>query len=201
MSEEPSNSWLPPFIRLPLLEKAQCRKIIEITETHGRFLDAKIIDHQGQAVVDREFCSIQLVPYFPTSEIYQLFAEAIRAKLAQLNARYGFDLYNDFQECFPVVQVMRYETDSHDHFNTHRDLGGVTGAYDRKLTLVVPLNSPSRYEGGRLKIHLGQDFDALEGARAGEVIVFPSFTMHTVTPVTQGTRYVAVAWLKGPKFR
>lgn len=37
--------------------------------------------------------------------------------------------------------------------------------------------------------------------KLGSVMVFPSFMMHRVKPVTKGTRYSAVSWFLGPPFK
>ena len=34
----------------------------------------------------------------------------------------------------------------------------------------------------------------------GTIIVFPSVLLHTVTPVTKGTRHSLVQWFSGPDF-
>jgi len=37
--------------------------------------------------------------------------------------------------------------------------------------------------------------------KKGDIIVFPSFMVHRVKPVTKGTRKSIVIWVLGPKFR
>jgi PKHD-type hydroxylase len=34
----------------------------------------------------------------------------------------------------------------------------------------------------------------------GEIVIFPSFILHRVTPVTKGKRRVIVGWALGPNF-
>ena len=60
------------------------------------------------------------------------------------------------------------------------------------------LNDESEYEGGRLMF---RDINIEIKQKAGTVIVFPSFYVHEVTPVTQGERYSLVSWVEGPKWR
>ena len=36
--------------------------------------------------------------------------------------------------------------------------------------------------------------------KQGTIIVFPSILLHTITPITQGTRYSLVQWFSGPDF-
>ena len=35
----------------------------------------------------------------------------------------------------------------------------------------------------------------------GDVVVFPSFTLHQITPITKGIRYSLVSWVSGPSWR
>jgi PKHD-type hydroxylase len=37
--------------------------------------------------------------------------------------------------------------------------------------------------------------------KRGRIILFPSFFLHKVCPVTKGIRKSIVAWVEGPKFR
>jgi PKHD-type hydroxylase len=74
----------------------------------------------------------------------------------------------------------------------------------RKVSAVLQLCDPETYEGGRLKLqntYSGEFFEPPEFSTQGSIIVFPSFLLHQVTPVTKGDRYSAVAWATGPQFR
>ena len=53
------------------------------------------------------------------------------------------------------------------------------------------------YEGGEFEFFLD---DIQIKNEIGTVIVFPSYFLHRVNPVTKGTRYSLVAWFRGPKF-
>ena len=79
----------------------------------------------------------------------------------------------------------------------HQDYGG---QISRKLSLVLQLTDPSRYEGGNLQTMTNQDVFTVRKQR-GLVTVFPSFTLHQVTPVTQGSRQSLVAWISGPPYK
>lgn len=69
----------------------------------------------------------------------------------------------------------------------------------RKLSFSVQLSDSNSYEGGDLKLYLSNSTEA--SRTKGDLIVFPSYTLHEVTPVTKGTRYSLVGWAQGPKFR
>ena len=72
----------------------------------------------------------------------------------------------------------------------------------RKISMTVNLSNPNDYEGGNLKFDLGphvkERFKVCDEIRPqGSVVIFPSFTYHCVTPVTNGTRYSLVLWCLG----
>ena len=104
-------------------------------------------------------------------------------------------------------QVTRYTEGG--HFSWHRDaLGSHNEVYDepklkflhgnaRKLSMSIFLNSD--FEGGDFEMHAVDDGEKIL-AKEGSVIVFPSFMVHRVTPVTKGIRYSLVAWFLGPPF-
>ena len=66
----------------------------------------------------------------------------------------------------------------------------------RKLSMSIVLNS--NFEGGNFEIRGENKISKL---KEGSVIVFPSFMVHRVAPVTKGTRYSLVAWFIGPPFK
>jgi PKHD-type hydroxylase len=102
------------------------------------------------------------------------------------------------------MQFTQYDAADEGFYNWHNDVMWASpNCGHRKLSMVIQLSDPSEYEGGDLEIqplHLGAPDPAIL-RKQGNVIVFPSFLMHRVTPVTKGTRYSLVAWMEGPKWR
>jgi PKHD-type hydroxylase len=102
------------------------------------------------------------------------------------------------------MQFTQYDAADEGFYNWHNDvLWDSPNCGHRKLSMVIQLSDPSEYEGGDLEIqplHLGPP-DPTVLRKQGNVIVFPSFLMHRVTPVTKGTRYSLVAWMEGSKWR
>lgn len=73
------------------------------------------------------------------------------------------------------------------------------GKANRKLSLVCQLSDPSEYEGGEFQINPGGSILVPERTK-GTVIIFPSYLVHRVAPVTKGTRRSLVLWVEGPAF-
>ncbi|AJE45583.1 2OG-Fe(II) oxygenase [Celeribacter indicus] len=97
-------------------------------------------------------------------------------------------------------QVARYGAERAGHFAWHSDIGEGALASRRKLTLVVQLSDPSDYEGGALELQPDSHIRTADRAR-GSAVLFPSFVLHRVTPVTAGERFSLSTWVHGPAFR
>ena len=63
------------------------------------------------------------------------------------------------------------------------------------LSCTIYLTAPDSYDGGELVVHLGTKDVVIKGA-AGSAIVYPSNTMHEVTPVTRGERLVGLTFIE-----
>lgn len=95
------------------------------------------------------------------------------------------------------LQLTNYNHLEKGMYGWHQDYGvGVS----RKISLVVQLTDPSEYEGGNLQIMTNGDPSTVSKQR-GLIAVFPSYVLHQVTPVTQGSRQSLVAWVSGPAFK
>jgi hypothetical protein len=84
------------------------------------------------------------------------------------------------------------------HYNAHVDTFHSHDNETRKLTVLAFLNDD--FEGGKFFINAdgNQYYPPQE---KGTVLVFPSFMVHGVEPVTKGIRYSVVTWMVGPYFK
>lgn len=112
--------------------------------------------------------------------------------------RENFDF--DIREFSESVQVAHYDGAREGHFDWHSDIGDGRIASKRKLTLVAQLSEPEAYVGGALQVMPSSHTITAERTR-GTVTIFPSFMLHRVTPVTQGSRVSMTVWAHGPAFR
>ncbi len=67
----------------------------------------------------------------------------------------------------------------------------------RKLSMTALLNDD--FVGGELYFNLGEEIPIT--IKKGDVVFFPSYYLHKVSPVTIGTRYSLVTWFVGPSFK
>jgi PKHD-type hydroxylase len=92
------------------------------------------------------------------------------------------------------VDVLEY--DPAGYYDWHVDIGpGIFAT--RKLTMVTFLTPPGDYAGGELCfMDKGDPLRLPEGT----TVIFPSYMLHKVRPVTRGTRHTLVSWAHGPSF-
>lgn len=101
------------------------------------------------------------------------------------------------------LQLMQY-TEYHDS-----DLGTYGNHLDwhpglirpRKLSLCVQLSDDRDYVGGDLQVHIKSDDPIIASRNKGDALIFPSFLLHGVTPVTSGIRKSLVVWVEGPEWK
>ena len=100
------------------------------------------------------------------------------------------------------IQLTRYKSTEGGFYNTHADVPRDAWVDCRKLSIVIQLSDPDEYEGGEFVFNGRKLIDEIPHLKeAGSVIMFPSYCQHSVLPVTKGTRYSLVNWLRGPKFK
>lgn len=113
-----------------------------------------------------------------------------------LNAQYYmFDIYG-FNE---HMQFTVYNGDENGHYGWHID-SVKKDISPRKLSLVLQLTDPKEYEGGQLQLLTSPEPENIRKEK-GFLVVFPSHTLHRVTPVTKGVRKSLVIWATGPTFK
>lgn len=207
MSKE-HNGWLPPFTeRVRILGPHRVYRIIDEVQKADLFRPAEVMLPNGELDTSGTLCGADIATIHPDSDIGQKTRRKLIKNLRYLNLDYNFDLFEPEDPLLVgAMYITRYTDQKQIGLPPHVDVGGFPGIENRKLTVVIPLNSPYHYEGGRLMIQDGKDHNAFgenwtPQIREGSAIVFPSFRMHYVTPVTRDTRFVLTTFLQGPRFR
>ena len=124
--------------------------------------------------------------------VYQKLIDAISI----LNANtYQFDVTGTDEPLYHVT----YDGAEEGHYAWHIDVGNDKQAH-RKLSITFQMSDPSEYEGGDLEFNRTGKIEVAP-KKKGQLILFPSYVLHRVTPVTKGIRRAMVAWIVGPPFR
>jgi len=133
-----------------------------------------------------------IYPNEHTSWIYQRLTDLIQENNQQF---FNFDL-----SMIENLQFTYYSSKENGCYKSHVDQLTWKLSHNRKLSIVVQLSDPNEYEGGDLRLHTSHD-PILINKESGLVVMFPSYTLHEVSPVTKGERYSLVAWVHGPAFK
>lgn len=109
---------------------------------------------------------------------------------------FGFDI-----SLIRDIQFTTYKEEDSGKYDWHFDTFWANPrTTDRKISVIIQLSDEDEYEGGDFE--LDSQFEQPQGLKKkGTVLVFPSFILHRVTPVTKGVRKSLVSWIEGPKFR
>jgi PKHD-type hydroxylase len=107
----------------------------------------------------------------------------------------------EFQEfAFPAriapPMITRYQPGM--RYGAHSDAAFIQlpgGAIRSDLSCTIFLSDPNSYEGGALRISLG-DAQLSFKLPAGHGVIYPSDTLHQVEPVTKGERLVAITFIQ-----
>jgi predicted 2-oxoglutarate/Fe(II)-dependent dioxygenase YbiX len=113
--------------------------------------------------------------------------------LVEYNLRHKFNLL--YMEPFELKKYI-----VGDEFTNHTDsyLGTEYGL-DRKLNLIVQLSEPNSYVGGDLII--GHSNPITIPREVGTAVIFPANYPHSVSKVTEGSRYSLICHVWGPEFK
>jgi PKHD-type hydroxylase len=145
--------------------------------------------------LDSRSSSIKWIPF---SENTKWIYDKIGTMAYEANKEmYNFDL-NFMPE---QIQYTEYYGTDKGHYDWHMDIGSQGFMPFRKLSVTVQLSDPDEYDGGDLQFWTGGQYPISGPRGKGNVVIFPSFLLHRVTPVTTGTRKSFVLWLGGGHYK
>ena len=142
------------------------------------------------------------VSFHRPNESNQWIFDRLNALIDLMNKRwYNFDLngYDQFQ-------YTEYYGNENGRYGWHCDLflgkpPKDTSIETRKLSLSLLLNNPGEdFEGGELQFG-HESAHETANMKKGSIVVFPSFQLHQVKPITKGVRKSIVIWVVGPKWK
>jgi len=140
------------------------------------------------------------IHFFGYSQETKWLFEKINKVIETVNEEYyNFDLNG-----YDSIQYSEYRAEDGGRYDFHIDFihdAIPQNEYDymtRKLSFSLMLNDD--YVGGDFEFLVSQE-PIRHNLKKGDMLLFPSFFMHRVTPVTEGVRKSLVSWVTGPKFR
>jgi PKHD-type hydroxylase len=97
-----------------------------------------------------------------------------------------------------VSTLMISKTANGGYYGPHVDnaiMGSSAARIRTDLSFTLFLTPPEDYEGGELVVHSSGMIQRIKG-EAGQLVLYPSSSIHEVTPVTSGERIVCVGWIE-----
>jgi PKHD-type hydroxylase len=167
----------------------ECRRIIAIGEKKIAADGAVSTAGQRNAAIRDS----RIAWLHPEDEMEWVYRKVTDTVMAANDRFFGFDVFGLLEG----FQFTRYDAPS-GFYGLHIDKA--TGGPVRKLSLTLQLSAPEDYDGGELALQIGAEPQAMEREQ-GQMVLFPSYVLHEVRPVTRGRRYSLVAWVAGAPFR
>jgi PKHD-type hydroxylase len=165
--------------------KEECQTIIDIAKNKGLI--------KGTTKGKSDVRDSKISWLYPIDGMDWAFRRVTDITL-NLNERFfKFDLFG-INEGF---QFTNYEAPS-GKYGKHVDRG--MNMPVRKLSISIQLTNPEKYEGGELYLYDDNKGTVMDKTQ-GTLILFPSYTLHEVMPVTKGTRNSLVTWVTGKQFK
>lgn len=164
-------------------------KIVEDAKEYP-FVKALVVDEENTDKFRKS--NIKWLPYDSKWEwvIDRIMSQVVEAN----NAIWKFELNSIIDN----IQYTEYEGNG-GHYDWHLDIGPGKISH-RKISIVIQLSDESDYVGGDLELMTGSEHVTVPRGK-GNVVIFPSFLLHRVVPLTSGNRKSLVLWVGGGQYR
>lgn len=165
--------------------KEECEKIIKIAKKKGLI--------KGKTTMESDVRKSQICWLYASDDLDWVFRK-ITDIVLNLNDRFfQFDLHGLNEG----LQFTNYKAPSN-KYGKHIDRAFNT--IIRKLSLSIQLTDPKEYEGGELFLYESEEGTEMKKEQ-GTLLLFPSYILHEVKPVTKGERNSLVSWVTGKQFK
>jgi PKHD-type hydroxylase len=135
------------------------------------------------------------IKWLPFDSKWEWVIDKIMSQVTEANnAIWNFEL----KSIIDNIQYTEYEGNG-GHYDWHLDIGPGSISH-RKISIVVQLSDPNDYVGGDLQIMTGSEYTTIPRGK-GNVVIFPSFLLHRVVPLTSGNRKSLVLWVGGDHYK
>ena len=164
-------------------------KIIEDAKEYP-FIKALVVDEENTDKFRKS--NIKWLPFDSKWEwvIDRIMTQVVEAN----NIIWNFDL----KAIIDNIQYTEYDGNG-GHYDWHLDIGPGSISH-RKISIVIQLSDPDDYVGGDLEIMNASEKTVIPRGK-GNVVIFPSFLLHRVVPLTSGNRKSLVLWVGGEHYK
>lgn len=170
------------YLRLPILDPKTCEEWLERLAHQAEWLDGSLTAGTHAKGGKRNF---QL---HYDSPLRQDIHDFVEQTMWNQPAVKGF--------CLPrkLHRFLVTQTTEDGGYDTHVDNAYMSSGRS-DLSFTLSLTDPKSYEGGELEIDSISDSYPIKLSQ-GEIIIYPSTSLHRVCTVTKGVRTVCVGWIE-----
>tara|TARA_R110002020_G_scaffold236668_1_gene448970 strand:- start:581 stop:1174 length:594 start_codon:yes stop_codon:yes gene_type:complete len=172
-----------------LFTKKECEKIIKVAKKKG-FIKATTLN---KTEVKSEVRLSDITWLYASDDLEWVFQRVTDAVLNLNDRFFKFDLFG-LSEGFQFTNYKAPSGKYGKHIDRSIDIPV------RKLSLSIQLTDPKKYEGGDLYLYQEEKGDIMKKEQ-GTLILFPSYILHEVKPITKGERNSLVSWVTGKQFK
>jgi len=172
------------FLEIPALLKAEETARLLAIAGEVTFVDGRLSNPANQSKVNQQ-ADLSHPLHAESSQI-------VAGALARSREFIDFAL----PKRFAPPLLARYEPGM--KYGVHADAAYMNvpgGPLRSDVSCTIFLSDPSTYEGGELTVHLGLKTLSFKGA-PGSCVLYPSTTLHEVTPVRSGSRLVSLTFIE-----
>lgn len=176
------------FVYENVFSKEECKLIIELSKLN-KTTKAQVEDTTGKKQLNSKIRKT-LRTYIYPSDNTAWIGNRLLSVINKANEYFQFKLFS-----LDELQILEYQQNF--YYKWHIDLTSEEVGATRKLSLVTLLSDHNDYSGGELVFKYSKPVKYNQGS----VIIFPSYLIHKVNKVTDGTRYSLVSWAHGDSFQ
>jgi len=166
-------------------------KMCEYFDTHGELV-------KGSTPMNSSKWRISDVCFYDrkNKDVEWIFKKLDTEIIKNNNKHFGFKL-----NAYDFFQYSVYNDFENGQYRFHMDTTESQSKV-RKLSISLILNEQGvDFEGGDFVFNMANENKPCKvELTRGSMILFPSYLLHAVTPVTKGTRKSVVIWVEGPSF-
>ena len=153
---------------------------------------------------EKEELSLKAKGSKKTSTVYRIkmkylskhLNKAVSKIIKNNQAHYGYDLFDIDDE-----EELNYNIYKQgEQYQWHIDADN-TKSSDIKLTALINISDDSFLGGDFYLLNSNSPLSVPELKNPGAMIIFNSFTLHKINPITKGTRKTITIFMKGPSFK
>jgi PKHD-type hydroxylase len=146
--------------------------------------------------LDHEYRRSNIMFFKDNQELPDIYSSVVNTVLSVNNIHYKYNL-----NYIEPLQYSVYESNDQGFYDIHCDnvYARNSSGFMRKISFSILLNDPEEFEGGDLMFHTTTEPFKVS-LKKSDMILFPSFVPHSVSPVTKGVRKTLVGWVCGPNF-